>query len=155
MRRVKDWIRELRNVVGPAGIVDDPARLVTYESDALALVHVRPELVLLPQNTAEAAAAYGILSRAGGTDLVASSRQARWGRDDLRLEAAWKNKSLEARAEVHRLLGAASRRAAAEIGWRRAGLGLRLRAEAFAGDRGYYGRWRGNDRLLLVTEYRR
>ena len=96
-----------------------------------------------------------IVQRAGGADLLASSRQARWGRDDLGLQAGWESGAFEARAGLHRLLGAGSYRADAEVGWRRSRLSWRLRAEAFGGEKGYYGRWRRNDRLLLVLEYRR
>jgi glycolate oxidase subunit GlcD len=56
---------ELRAVLGPAGLVEDPTRLVTYESDALAMKAVRPELVLLPRDTAQTAAALRILARHG------------------------------------------------------------------------------------------
>lgn len=96
-----------------------------------------------------------IVQQAGGADLLASSRQARWGRNDLGLHAVWESHAFEARAGLHRLLGAGSYRTKAEVGWRRNRLGWRLRAEAFGGEKGYYGHWRRNDRLLLVLEYRR
>jgi glycolate oxidase subunit GlcD len=56
---------ELRSVVGRRGLVDEPARLLPYESDGLAMLHVRPELVVLPCDTAEASAVFRILHRAG------------------------------------------------------------------------------------------
>ena len=37
---------ELRARLGPAGVVDEPTRLLPYESDALAMLAVRPELVV-------------------------------------------------------------------------------------------------------------
>ena len=56
---------ELRDVVGPRGLIVDPTRLLPYESDALAMVRVKPRLVLLPRDTAEASACLRILHRAG------------------------------------------------------------------------------------------
>src|SRR5688572_6076221 len=56
---------ELRALLGPAGIVTEPTRLLPYESDALAMLAVRPELVCLPRDTREAAAAMRILAQRG------------------------------------------------------------------------------------------
>jgi len=56
---------ELRDVVGPRGLIVDPTRLLPYESDALAMVQVKPRLVVLPRDTAEAAACLRVLHRAG------------------------------------------------------------------------------------------
>ncbi|MEQ1895121.1 MAG: FAD-binding protein, partial [Planctomycetota bacterium] len=56
---------ELRSLLGPAGVVDDTTRLCSYESDALAMVAVRPELVILPRDTRQTAAAMKLLHRRG------------------------------------------------------------------------------------------
>jgi glycolate oxidase subunit GlcD len=57
-------VAELRAIVGPLGLIDDRTRLVPYESDALALIQVQPELVLLPRDTRETAACMRVLHRA-------------------------------------------------------------------------------------------
>jgi len=56
---------ELRALLGPAGVVADPTRLASYESDALAMLAVRPELVILPRDTAQTAAAMRLLHARG------------------------------------------------------------------------------------------
>lgn len=58
-------IDELRAVVGERGLVDRPAHCVPYESDGLAMLSRRPELVLLPRTTDETARAMRILHREG------------------------------------------------------------------------------------------
>ena len=60
-----DLAAELRGVLGAAGVIDEPTKLLPYESDGLALVAVLPELVLLPRDTRECAAALAILHRHG------------------------------------------------------------------------------------------
>jgi len=60
---------ELRALLGPAGVIDEPTRLLPYESDALAMLAVRPELVILPRDTRETAAALRLL-HARGVPLV-------------------------------------------------------------------------------------
>ena len=55
----------LREVVGPQGVLDDPTRLVPYESDGLAMLQVRPELVVLPRTTEETARCMRLIHRAG------------------------------------------------------------------------------------------
>ena len=62
MHRLRD---ELLAIVGPRGLIDDPTRLLPYESDGLAMVAVKPELVLLPRDTDETARCMRILHRAG------------------------------------------------------------------------------------------
>jgi glycolate oxidase subunit GlcD len=70
-------VDRLRSVVGDAGIVSDPALLLPYESDGLALLRQPPELVLLPRTTDEAArvmrllceARVPVVSRGAGTGL--------------------------------------------------------------------------------------
>jgi glycolate oxidase subunit GlcD len=62
---MRSLARELRALVGPAGIVDEPTRLVAYESDALAMLAETPELVVLPRDTRETAAVMELLSRRG------------------------------------------------------------------------------------------
>ncbi len=54
----------LVDVVGPRGVVDDPTRLLTYESDSCALIHQRPAVVVLPRTTEETARVLRILSEA-------------------------------------------------------------------------------------------
>jgi glycolate oxidase subunit GlcD len=56
-------VDELRAVVGDAGLIANPALLLPYECDGLALLQQRPELVLLPRNTDECARAMAILFR--------------------------------------------------------------------------------------------
>jgi glycolate oxidase subunit GlcD len=56
---------ELRALLGPAGVIDEPTRLLPYESDALAMLAVKPELVVLPRDTRETAAAMRILAARG------------------------------------------------------------------------------------------
>jgi glycolate oxidase subunit GlcD len=60
---------ELRALLGPAGVIDEPTRLLPYESDGLALLARAPELVVLPRDTRETAAAMALLS-ARGVPLV-------------------------------------------------------------------------------------
>jgi len=57
--------QELRAVLGPEGLIEDATRLLPYESDALAMLAVKPRLVLLPRDTAQTAAALRILKRHG------------------------------------------------------------------------------------------
>jgi glycolate oxidase subunit GlcD len=56
-------VRELVSALGERAVVSDPARLFAYESDGLAILHQRPELVLLPRDTAQAAACMRLLHR--------------------------------------------------------------------------------------------
>ena len=58
-------VAALGKLLGPRGLIQDPARLLPYESDALALVHVRPELVCLPRTTEEMAGLMRLLWKAG------------------------------------------------------------------------------------------
>jgi glycolate oxidase subunit GlcD len=57
--------RELSELLGPRGVVSSTAGLCAYESDGLALLSARPELVVLPATTQEAAACMRVLHRAG------------------------------------------------------------------------------------------
>ncbi len=57
-------LRALRGVVGTAGLVESPTRLVPYESDGLAMLRQRPDVVLLPRDTGEASACFRLLSEA-------------------------------------------------------------------------------------------
>ncbi|MCZ6596203.1 MAG: FAD-binding protein [Planctomycetota bacterium] len=63
--REASLLRELRAILGPRGLIDDPTSLLPYESDGLALLQVRPELVLLPRDTEEMARCMKLLSQAG------------------------------------------------------------------------------------------
>jgi len=58
-------VAELRSIVGDRGLVADRARLFPYEADGLAMLHTRPELVLLPRDTAQTARCMQVLHRAG------------------------------------------------------------------------------------------
>ncbi|HEX6882748.1 MAG TPA: FAD-linked oxidase C-terminal domain-containing protein [Planctomycetota bacterium] len=62
---MRSLANELRALVGPAGVVDEPTRLLAYESDALAMVTHLPELVVLPRDTRETAAVMALLHRRG------------------------------------------------------------------------------------------
>jgi len=57
--------RELRAIVGAGGLIEDPTRLLPYESDGLAMLRMRPGFVVLPADTAQAAAAMARLAAAG------------------------------------------------------------------------------------------
>src|SRR5262245_40601679 len=80
-------VAELRAILGPAGLIAEPTRLLPYESDGLALLQERPELVLLPRTTAETARAVRVLARAGvpivargaGTGLAGGATPVRGG----------------------------------------------------------------------------
>lgn len=69
--------RELRAIVGQAAVLDEPAQLLTYESDGLAMHAARPQLVCLPGSTDEAARvmrklahhAVPVVGRGAGTGL--------------------------------------------------------------------------------------
>jgi glycolate oxidase len=58
-------LRELRSVVGPRGIVEGRSSLRVYECDGYTLEKAAPELVVLPQTTAEAARVVSLLAAAG------------------------------------------------------------------------------------------
>ncbi len=55
----------LRAIVGASGLVDRAALLLPYESDGLALLRQRPELVVLPRDTRETAAVMRLLHESG------------------------------------------------------------------------------------------
>ena len=55
----------LRSVVGADGVLDDPTRLLPYESDGLAMLQTHPELVVLPRDTEQTASCMRILHEAG------------------------------------------------------------------------------------------
>src|SRR6185503_2074559 len=65
LRSMSTLASELRALVGPAGVIEEPTRLLPYESDALAMLAVRPELVVLPRDTRETAAAMRLLAARG------------------------------------------------------------------------------------------
>jgi len=56
---------DLRAIVGPDSVLDEPSRLLPYESDGLAMLSERPELVVLPADTAEVARCLRVLHQAG------------------------------------------------------------------------------------------
>ena len=57
--------RRLRELLGPRGVVDRPTSRFAYESDGLTLLRHTPELVLLPRDTAQAAACMALLAQEG------------------------------------------------------------------------------------------
>ncbi|MCY2959592.1 MAG: FAD-binding protein [Planctomycetota bacterium] len=58
-------VEELRAILGHSGVLAERARRVTYESDGLAFARHVPELVILPRDTRETAAAMRILHTHG------------------------------------------------------------------------------------------
>jgi glycolate oxidase subunit GlcD len=62
---MRSLAQELHAIVGPMGLVDEPTRLVAYESDALAMLARTPELVVLPRDTRETAEVMRLLARHG------------------------------------------------------------------------------------------
>jgi len=56
-------LEELRAIVGDAGLICDPTRLLAYECDGLALLRQRPEAVVLPRTTDECSRAMKVLHR--------------------------------------------------------------------------------------------
>ena len=58
-------VRELRAIVGEAGIVSDPVARFAYESDGLTLLQELPELVLLPRDTDQTARCMRVLHEHG------------------------------------------------------------------------------------------
>ena len=48
-----DFLRELEQIVGPAGILRNPDELLTYESDGLARLRSKPGCVVLPDTAAQ------------------------------------------------------------------------------------------------------
>ncbi|HEY8469839.1 MAG TPA: FAD-linked oxidase C-terminal domain-containing protein [Longimicrobiales bacterium] len=58
-------VAELRRIVGPDGVITDPAALLVYESDGLTAYRVRPSAVVLPRGTAQVAAVVRRLAGAG------------------------------------------------------------------------------------------
>jgi len=55
---------ELEAILGRRGVIRSAAQLLPYESDGLALIRERPELVILPKDTEQAARALAVLHRA-------------------------------------------------------------------------------------------
>jgi glycolate oxidase len=72
-----DIVHALRSLVDPGNVIDEPARLAAYETDALTAYRQRPLAVVLPESTAEVAAilryaaAEGVkvMPRGAGTSL--------------------------------------------------------------------------------------
>ena len=59
------YLEELRAIVGDPGLVLDRAGRLAYESDGLSLEQQLPELVVLPADTAQAAACMAVLAKHG------------------------------------------------------------------------------------------
>jgi glycolate oxidase subunit GlcD len=64
-RATESLKRRLRQVVGEAGVIDQPGALLSYECDGLALLRQRPECVLLPRDTDQTSRCLAILCEAG------------------------------------------------------------------------------------------
>jgi glycolate oxidase len=58
-------LRELRRLVGDDGVLDDPERLLVYESDGLTQYRVVPAAVVLPRSGDQVAGVAALLHRAG------------------------------------------------------------------------------------------
>jgi glycolate oxidase len=58
-------IAELRRLLGPSGVVDQPDALLTYESDACVMDTGTPHVVVLPETTEQAAAVVRLAACAG------------------------------------------------------------------------------------------
>ena len=58
-------IEELRAIVGPGGVLDDPAERITYECDAFPLARSTPLAVVFPQTTEQVARCLRTLDRHG------------------------------------------------------------------------------------------
>jgi glycolate oxidase subunit GlcD len=58
-------VAELRGVLGSTGVIAERTRITPYESDGLAFARALPDLVLLPRDTRETAAAMRILHTQG------------------------------------------------------------------------------------------
>jgi len=56
---------DLKHIVGPRAVVDDPAALLTYEADACVIDLHAPNIVVLPATTAQVAAVIRLANRAG------------------------------------------------------------------------------------------
>jgi glycolate oxidase len=61
----RNLLSELARIVGPAGLLKDPADLLTYESDALVHLRATPAAVVLPQSTPEVQAIVRLCRREG------------------------------------------------------------------------------------------
>jgi len=57
-------LKRLRNVVGPAAVIVDPARLLVYESDGLTAYRELPSAVVLPETTDQVQAVVEVLADA-------------------------------------------------------------------------------------------
>jgi glycolate oxidase len=58
-------IRELRDIVGPEGVVTDPADLLVYEADGMALKKGVPSCVLLPRSAGQVSSVARLLYERG------------------------------------------------------------------------------------------
>jgi glycolate oxidase len=56
---------ELRRIVGPGAVVDDPAALMTYEADACMMDLHAPNIVVLPETTEQVSGVIRLANRAG------------------------------------------------------------------------------------------
>ncbi|MGB0954059.1 MAG: FAD-binding oxidoreductase [Planctomycetota bacterium] len=61
---MSDWKKQLREVVGARHVLEDPASLLAYESDALTLFRCRPAAVVLPADAEEVQAVVRVLHAA-------------------------------------------------------------------------------------------
>ena len=62
--KVSDGVRqEIASLVGPGGVISEPAQLRTYECDGLTGYRVTPALVVLPVSTEEVSAVVKVCAR--------------------------------------------------------------------------------------------
>ena len=61
----RETLARLRAITGDAGIVSERTDRLAYESDGLGLIQRTPDLVLLPRDTEQVAAAMRVLHEAG------------------------------------------------------------------------------------------
>lgn len=61
---MSDWKEQLRAIVGARHVLEDPASLLAYESDALTLFRCRPAAVVLPADAEEVQAVVRVLHAA-------------------------------------------------------------------------------------------
>jgi glycolate oxidase len=59
----REFLAELRRIVGGSGVVDDPLQLLTYECDALPHLRASPGAVVLPASAAEVQAVVRLCAR--------------------------------------------------------------------------------------------
>ena len=93
------FLSDLARAVGPGGLLQDPADLLTYESDALVHLRATPAAVVLPTTTAEVQAVVR-LCRRDGVPFVARGH----GTRTLRRRAAGRRRRPHRPVALNRIL---------------------------------------------------